>query len=408
VDAFSSVSSSLASSKQEPQSVAESAIELSVVIPCLNEERTVGQCVRKALAFFERRGIAGEVVVVDNGSTDQSGAVAAGAGARVVRHDVKGYGSTLKRGFQEARGTYVIMGDADDTYDFAGLDEFVRLLREGGDLVMGSRLRGKIHSGAMPWAHRHLGTPVLTFVLNLFFKARISDANCGLRGFRREAILALGLKCRGMEFASEMVIRAAQGGLRIVETPVDYSAAGPGRVPHLHTFHDGWRHLRFMLLLCPKWLFLIPGLVLFLAGLATTVLLIVKPVVLFGFSMGLSAGVFAAALMFVGLQVALLGVFGAMFFSSQGMLKEDRVVRFLRRFFSLEKGLILGGLTLLGGVVLGAVTVGMLIHSPHTPSYVNIAATRLSIVSIFVTLLGLQFIFFSFYLSLLDLNRTLE
>jgi hypothetical protein len=260
----------------------------------------------------------------------------------------------------------------------------------------------------MPWLHRRLGTPVLTFILNLFYGSRISDANCGLRGFRREAVLGLDLKCKGMEFASEMVIRAAQSGLRIAETPTDYFAAGSDRTPHLHAFRDGWRHLRFMLLLCPKWLFLIPGLVLFLVGLATTVLLLIRPVALFGYSMGLSAGVFAAALMFVGLQVALLGVFGAMFFSSQGLLKEDRVVRFLRRFFTLEKGLVLGVVTLLAGLAMGAATVGLLVESPHTPSYVNIAATRLSIVSTFVTLLGLQFIFFSFYLSLLDLNKTLE
>jgi len=383
------------------------SIEFSVVIPCLNEERTIATCVGKALGFFERSAISGEVVVVDNGSTDRSAEVAAAGGARVVVHEVTGYGSALRRGIAEARGTFVIMADGDDTYDFSEMGEFVRRLRAGDDLVMGSRLRGSIGPGAMPWLHRYVGTPMLSRILSLFFGCRISDANCGMRGFARKAILDLNVRCSGMEFASEMIVKAAQGGLKISETPVSYRAAPRDRTAHLRTFRDGWRHLRFMLILCPRYLFLFPGLGLFLVGVVFTGLLLARPVTLFGVHLGLSVGIFAGALMFIGVQVALFGVFCAIFYSSAGLKKEDRLSRYFRLHFTLEGGLVLGAIVLVAGIVLGLVTIGLLAKIAGTPG-VNIPLTRLAAVSVFIALLGVQIIFFSFYLGVFNLNKTLE
>jgi glycosyltransferase involved in cell wall biosynthesis len=383
-------------------------LELTVLMPCLNEERTIAICIGKALDFMKAQGITGEVLIVDNGSTDQSARIAADAGARVVAHPVKGYGSALRRGIKEARGRFVIMGDADDTYDFSDLGEFVGLLRGGNDLVMGSRLRGNIEKHAMPWLHRHLGTPVLTGVMNLFYRARISDTNCGLRGFSRRAIEGLGLRCRGMEFASEMVILAAQEGLKIAETPISYRAPAIERKPHLRTFRDGWRHLRFMLMLSPTWLFIYPGLALMLSGGALTSLLWLRPVAVMGIPLGLSVTLFAGALVFIGLEVALSGVFGLVLYASGGQAQRTNwLTRFVVRSFSLERGLIVGVVILCAGLAMSLATTGVLVRV-SAPEVIDVGVTRLSIISTFVVLLGVQVIAFSFFLGLADLNKTLE
>jgi glycosyltransferase involved in cell wall biosynthesis len=355
-----------------------------------------------------RMHASGEVIVVDNGSTDHSAEIATAAGARVVRHDVKGYGSALKRGFGEAKGRYIIMGDADQTYDFSALPEFVHSLAEGADLVMGSRLRGTIERGAMPFLHRWVGTPFLTTVLNLLFKTRISDANCGLRGFSAAAIRGLNLKCNGMEFASEMVVKAAQKRLAVHETPIRYSAGLPGRVPNLHTFRDGWRHLRFMLMLAPRHIFLWPGLIMFGIGLAFSLLLLAKNISLFHIPLGLSAAIFANALLFMGIQIALFGVYAVVYGTSLGVTEEDSISRAIKKYFKLEWGLLLGISVVLLSVILGLFTIQALfaIAKPH--AQVNIPVTELSAICIFLFLLGLQIIFSSFYLGLLDLTRTLE
>ena len=245
-----------------PAEPIEENLELSIVMPCLNEAETLATCIRKAQSFLSGAGIAGEVVIADNGSTDGSPGIAASLGARVVNVEAKGYGSALRGGIEAARGRFVIMGDADDSYDFAALTPFVERLRAGDQLVMGNRFRGGIAPGAMPSLHRYLGNPVLTSIGRLFFGSPCGDFHCGLRGFEREAILGLGLRTTGMEFASEMVVRATLDELRIVEVPTTLSKDGRNRPPHLRSWRDGWRHLRFLLMYSPRWLFLYPGLLL--------------------------------------------------------------------------------------------------------------------------------------------------
>jgi len=381
---------------------------VSVVIPCLDEERTIGACVASANAAMARLHADGEVIVVDNGSADHSAEVATAAGARVVRHELRGYGSALKRGFAEARGRYIIMGDGDQTYDFSALPEFVHPLEQGADLVMGTRLHGTIERGAMPWLHRWVGTPFLTSVLNVLFKTRISDANCGLRGFSAAAIRALNLRCNGMEFASEMVVKAAQKRLDVRETPIRYSAGLPGRVANLHTFRDGWRHLRFMLMLAPKHVFLLPGLIMFCLGLVFSLLFLTENISVFHVPLGLSADIFANALLFMGIQVALFGVYAIAYGTAQGFIEEDWISRAIQKYFKLEWGLVVGVLILTLGAALGAFTIHLLLAIAKPFAQVNVPVTKLSAISIFLFLLGLQVIFSSFYLGLFDLTKTLE
>ena len=234
-------------------------IEVSIVMPCLNEEESIRQCIAMAQEGLERAGAVGEIVIADNGSTDGSQEIARGLGARVVDVPAKGYGAALMGGFEAARGRYVIMGDADDSYDFGHIEAFVERLRAGDDLVMGNRFRGGIEDGAMPFLHRYLGNPVLSFVGRLLFPSAIGDFHCGLRGFRREILPALDLQSPGMEFASEMVVKATLGKLKISEVPTTLSPDLRSRPPHLRTWRDGWRHLRFLLLFSPRWLFFYPG-----------------------------------------------------------------------------------------------------------------------------------------------------
>jgi glycosyltransferase involved in cell wall biosynthesis len=242
--------------------------ELTVVIPCLNEARTIGVCIRKAQDSFERLGIAGEVVVADNGSTDGSREIAHDLGARVVPVAERGYGSALTGGIAAARGRWVIMGDADDSYDFADLGPFVERLREGYDLVAGNRFKGGIQPGAMPWLHQKLGNPVLSFVSRRLYGTACGDIYCGLRGFDREKIRALDVQSPGMEFAIEMIVKATMAGLRVTEVPTTLSPDAEGREPHLNTWKDGWKSIRLLLLYSPKWLFLYPGLAFFFLGIA--------------------------------------------------------------------------------------------------------------------------------------------
>jgi glycosyltransferase involved in cell wall biosynthesis len=381
---------------------------VSVVIPCLNEERTIGSCVKTAGTAIAGMNASGEILVVDNGSTDHSAEIATAAGARVVRQDLKGYGSALKRGFAEARGRYIIMGDGDQTYDFGALPQFIHTLEGGADLVMGSRLRGKIEPGAMPFLHRWVGTPFLTTVLNVLFKTHISDANCGLRGFSATAIRTLNLKCNGMEFASEMVVKAAQKRLAVEETPIRYRAGLPGRVPNLHTFRDGWRHLRFMLMLAPRHVFLFPGFLMFCIGLVFSLLLLEKNVRLFDIPLGISAAIFANALLFMGIQIALFGVYAIVYGTSLGFIEEDWISRIIKRYFKLEWGLLAGTSILTASLILGVFTIHALLGIARPLAQVNIPLTEVSAICIFLFLLGLQIIFSSFYLGLLDLAKTLE
>ena len=248
-------------------------MELTILMPCLNEAETIAVCIKKALSFLSINGIDGEVLISDNGSTDDSVKIAESMGARVIHAPIRGYGGALIAGCQEALGKYVIMGDADDSYDFEHLMPFVEKLREGNDLVMGNRFKGGIENGAMPWSHRYIGNPVLSFIGRLFYKSKIRDFHCGLRGYNRERILNLELHTTGMEYASEMVVKAELAGYKICEVPTTLKKDGRTGAPHLRSFRDGWRHLKFLCMYSPRWLFLYPGIILLLIGLLGGVIL---------------------------------------------------------------------------------------------------------------------------------------
>jgi glycosyltransferase involved in cell wall biosynthesis len=318
-------------------------MELTIVMPCLNEAETVGTCVRKAREYLEREGIEGEVLIADNGSTDGSQDLALQAGARVVTVPAKGYGNALAGGIRAARSPYVAMGDCDDSYDFATLTPFLEDLRDGADLVMGNRFRGGIEPGAMPPMHRYLGNPVLSFVGRLFFRTDVGDFHCGLRAFNRQRILDLDLHTGGMEFASEMVVRSALEGYDIRERPTTLSKDGRTRPPHLNTWSDGWRHLRFLVLYSPRWLFTIPGLLLMAIGLIFGLLLELGPVGSGRVAFDVNSLVLASAMVTIGFQSFSLGLLTKLYAISEGFLPADPFTTGLRRWWSLEKGLVIGG-----------------------------------------------------------------
>jgi hypothetical protein len=320
---------------------------VTVVMPCLNEARTVATCVAKARGWFARRGLAGEVVVADNGSSDGSREIAAAAGARVVRVDARGYGSALMGGILAARGRWIVMGDADDSYDFASLDGFLERLRAGAHLVMGNRFAGGIAAGAMPPLHRWFGNPVLSFIGRLLFPTRIGDFHCGLRGFDREAILALGLTSPGMEFASEMVMRASLAGLRIDEVPTTLAKDGRDRAPHMRSWRDGWRHLRLLLMFSPRWLLLYPGLALLLAGSTASVALTMGPLRIGGVGLDIHTLLYTATASILGMQMCLLAVITKAAGVAAGHLPRGPGYQAMMQWFTLERGLI-GGLVLMG------------------------------------------------------------
>ncbi len=326
-------------------------LELTVLMPCLNEERTVGRCVQAARNYFRQAGIHGEVLVADNGSTDGSIQAATDAGARVVRVATRGYGAALMAGVQAAGGRFVIMGDADDSYDFSGLAPYVERLRAGAELVMGNRFKGGIAPGAMPFLHRYLGNPVLSFLGRLFFRVPIGDFHCGLRGFSREALLKLGLVSPGMEFASEMVAKAALAGLRIDEVPTTLRPDGRGRPPHLRTWRDGWRHLRFLLLFCPRWLFLYPGLALLAGGLVGFTVL--QPSLGFAFAQGMRVHslLYMAGAIVLGMQLLQLAVLTKWLGVVSGIVPEPAWLRRSKPLHTVEAGLFIGGVLFLLGLL---------------------------------------------------------
>ena len=317
-------------------------MELTVVMPCLNEAETVATCVRKAVGFLHEHDISGEVIVADNGSTDGSQQLATDAGARVVPVSEKGYGNALMGGIVAARGRFVIMGDADDSYDFTNLMPFVESLRDGADLVMGNRFKGGIEPGAMPPLHRYLGNPVLSFVGRLFFGSKIGDFHCGLRGFRRDSVMKLGLQATGMEFASELVVKATLAKQRITEVPTTLAKDGRSRPPHLHTWRDGWRHLRFLLMFSPRWLFFVPGLVVFALGMVIGAVVIPRPFSIGSVTFDVDTLVAASAMVVIGFQSVLFALFTQVYASAEGFLPEDKRVRHILKTLSLERGLLAG------------------------------------------------------------------
>jgi len=318
-------------------------VELTILMPCLNEAATVGRCVGKARGFLQGSGIAGEVLVADNGSSDGSRELAAQAGARVIEVPRRGYGAVLAAGIAAARGRYVIMGDADDSYDFTRLEAFVEKLRQGHPLVMGNRFRGGIRPGAMPLLHRYLGNPVLSFIGRLLFRSPVGDFHCGLRGFDRAAVGALDLRTAGMEFASELVVKAVLAGWNIAEVPVVLHPDGRGRPPHLRSWRDGWRHLRFLLLFSPRWLFLYPGLALLASGSALTAVLYFTPLHVGGAGLDIHSMLYASAGSILGLQLCLFALFARVSAQNAGLLPPRPALDRLLGALTLERGL-LGGL----------------------------------------------------------------
>jgi glycosyltransferase involved in cell wall biosynthesis len=324
-------------------------VELTILMPCLNEAATVGKCVEKARAFLQRSGVAGEVLVADNGSQDDSRRLAERAGARVIEVPQRGYGAALAAGISAAQGRFVIMADADDSYDFSRLEGFVAKLREGYPLVMGNRFRGAILAGAMPPLHRYLGNPVLSFIGRLFFRTRVGDFHCGLRGFDRAALLALQPRTTGMEFASEVIVRAALAGWRIAEVPVTLHPDGRGRPSHLRSWRDGWRHLRFLLLFCPRWLFLYPGALLVVLGVLLTSLLYFAPLQIGGIGLDVHSMLYASAAALLGMQLCLFALFARVSAQLAGLLPPQPRLQRLLGWATLERGLLVGlGIALLG------------------------------------------------------------
>jgi hypothetical protein len=325
----------LALSELAPSATADCL--LTILIPCLNEAETIGTCVAKAAAFLEEARVSGEVLVADNGSTDSSQAIAAAGGARIVRTSVPGYGAALAAGISAARGRYVIMGDADDSYDLRHLDGFLKELRDGADLVMGNRFRGGIEAGAMPLLHRYLGNPVLTAIGRLLFRAPVRDFHCGLRGFNRVSMLQLGLQTTGMEFASEMVVRSSLAGLRMVEVPTTLKKDGRSRLPHLRTWSDGWRHLRFLLLHSPRWTFVYPSLALIICGSALAAALAGGPFhITSRISIDIHTFLVACLAVVIGTQGVTFGVIARRYAERHGLLPQSRHHHWLVDGISLE------------------------------------------------------------------------
>ena len=373
-------------------------IEVSVVMPCLNEEQTIGICIDKALESFERHNIRGEVVVADNGSTDNSVEITVSKGARVVHQTGKGYGNAYRKGISMARGKYVVMADSDNTYDFGQVNEFVGPLRNGYDFVIGTRLKGKILKGSMPALHRYIGNPLLSGILRIMFRAKISDAHCGMRAFTQEAYQRMHLITTGMEFASEMAINAVKAGLKIEEIPITYyPREGESK---LRSFPDGWRHLRFMLLYSPTYLFIIPGLVFFVLGLALMMPLLFGPVIIGGRTFDIHCMIMGGLFNIVGLQVIMLGLLAKAYSFTEKFEERDRIIEFFYRHFNLERTLVLGGLYLLAGLLCILAVVGKWAISRFGP----LDEPRMIFFGVVIVVNAFQIIFSSFLLSMMHIK----
>lgn len=370
-------------------------IDVSVVIPCLNEAEGVGICVEKAIKAFEKMGVNGEVVVADNGSTDGSPEIAERAGARVVHESRPGYGSAYLAGFAAAQGKYIVMGDADDTYDFSRIDEFVDKLDEGAEMVIGNRM-SNIQPGAMPWLHQYVGNPVLTRVLNIFFRTGVRDAHCGMRGFRREALDRLNLRTTGMEFASEMVLRSSKAGLKVEEIDIDYHPRiGESK---LNTFSDGWRHLRFLLIHSPTHLFLAPGIALFALGMLA-MLVVLTGIELFGREWDLHAMIAGSMMAIAGSQIISLGL-SAKAYGVYHLGESDKLHDKYDGKIRMEHGLLAGAAVTLIGFVLTAVIVINWFGS----DFGTLSEQNLLVFAMTLVVLGFQTIFTSFFMSIVGMH----
>ena len=379
-------------------------IELSVVMPCLNERETVGVCVRKAIATLWKSGISGEVIVADNGSTDGSVEIAQAEGARVVKVTEKGYGNALKGGILAARGEYVLMADSDDSYDFAHIPRFVEQLRAGSDLVMGNRFSGGIARQAMPFLHRYLGNPVLTGIGRLFFGSTCRDFHCGMRAFRKDSFLRMDIRSTGMEFASEMVVKGSLLRMKVSEVPTTLSPDGRSHPPHLRTWRDGWRHLRFLLMYSPRWVFLYPGIFMIILGLIGCALLLPGPRVFHSIGFDVHTLLYAFVSVLLGFQLISFAIFTKVFAITEGLLPEDPRLNRVFRWITLETGLLLGGLLMVIGI---GGSIWAVSHWARGSFGALQPEQMLRIVmpSVFSLTLGAEITFSSFFLSILGLRR---
>jgi glycosyltransferase involved in cell wall biosynthesis len=382
----------------------ESLPELSIVMPCLNEIHTIEKCISEAQTAIEKHNLFGEVIVADNGSTDGSPQVSERLGARTVHVSKRGYGSALMGGIASARGRFIIIGDSDNSYSFADLIPFLQLLRQGYDLVMGNRFKGGIRPGAMPFLHRYLGNPLLSWIARLFFGCPSGDLHCGLRGFSKEAFTRMNLQTTGMEFASEMVVKATLLKMRIAEVPITLRPTGRKGPSHLRTWRDGWRHLRFLLLYSPKWLFLYPGILLMILGFLAMMLLLPGPKMIGTVGLDVHSLLYAGAAVIIGYQSVLFAIFSKIFALAEELFPPDRRFEKLFRLFTLERGILLGSLLILGGLAafLWAMTTwSALSFGALEPRQMM----RITIPSVVALIVGCQTVLSSFFLSILGIQR---
>ena len=374
--------------------------EVSVVMPCLNEEEALGLCIRKIKKVFEREGIDGEIVVVDNGSTDRSLEIAKSEGVVSLIQHKRGYGAAYLKGFKESRGKYIIMADSDNSYDFYDIPKFLKALRDGYDMTMGSRFKGHMKKGAMSWSHRYIGNPILSGMCRLFFGTRLSDIHCGMRGLSRHAYRKMKLKTPGMEFATEMVFSSLMRNLKICEIPIDYHPRkGESK---LNPVYDAWRHVRFMFFYCPLWLYFIPGLIGMAIGTAVSLLLLKGPLLFLGRPWDIHVMIFASMLSILSYQIINLGVYAHTFGIRHGLLRYDRITLTFQRFFTLEKGLLLGGLIFLGGFII----IIAIVAEWFVKDFGSLYRMRESILAMTLIVIGLQTMFSSFFVSLLFVEKT--
>lgn len=371
---------------------------VSVVMPCLNEEETLPLCIEKITQYFNESGVEGEIVVADNGSTDNSKQIARDAGVVLVEQPKKGYGNAYHAGIAAARGEYIIIGDSDNTYDFLAIDDFLKPLQEGYDFVIGNRFSGMMEDGAMPWLHRYIGNPILSGILRVLFNLKIRDAHCGMRGFTREAYDRMNLQTTGMEYASEMVIAAVEEDLKIKEVPIRYLIRkGESK---LDSFSDGWRHLRFMLVYSPNYVFILPGFISFVLGVVVFALLYPGPREIFGQTFDFHPLFLASAFVSIGVQLLLLGLFTKMYSYLNGFSRRSVFDKRLYEWFTLEKGLFLGSVIGLAGLAVAA----WVVYEWGQAGFGELSEIRNGLLSLTVIMVGAQIFFSSFFMSLLSIH----
>jgi len=373
-------------------------------MPCLNEAETLATCIRKAQGYLSRFGVNGEIVVGDNGSSDGSQEIATRLGARVIHVPVRGYGAALCGALSAAQGRYCIMADSDDSYDFENLDGFLQKLREGCDLVIGNRFQGGIKPGAMPWKNRYVGTPILSAIGRALFRARVGDFNCGIRGLSKAAFQRMDLRTTGMEFASEMVVKASLLRMKVGEVPTTLSPDGRNRPPHLRPWRDGWRHLRFLLMYSPRWLFLYPGTLLMLVGLLGCALLLPGPRSFYGIGLDVHTLLYAFVFVLLGFQFVAFAMFSKVFAITEGLLPEDPRLNRVFRWITLETGLVVGALLMIMGAA-GSIFAVSGWASQSFGALDPVHTLRIVMPSVFALSLGVQIVTSSFFLSILGLRR---